>query len=410
MRRRHASLIFILVTVFLDVLGIGLIIPVLPELVTELSGGDTSGGSRVYGLFVAVYAAMQFLFAPLLGALSDRYGRRPVLLISLFGAGVDYLVLAVSPNLAWLFVARLVAGITAANITVANAYIADVSKPEDRAKNFGLVGAMFGLGFIVAPMVGGLLGNIGLRIPFLAAAVVVLANWLYGYFVLPESLPAERRKPFTLKEANPLGSLLNLRRFAGVLDLAAVLFFSNMAHVALQSVWVLYTGYRYGWGPLANGLALAVVGVLTVLVQGLLVRPVLKRFGEWGTALIGLSASVVSFTLYGLASEGWMLIAAMFVGGLGGLAGPAVQGLVSKSVSDREQGSAQGALASLGSLTAVLSPLISTAVFAYFTGASAPLQLPGAPFFLGTAMLVAGVLLTLRARRRAQVGAAPSSG
>jgi MFS transporter, DHA1 family, tetracycline resistance protein len=401
MRARRASLAFILITVFLDVLGIGLVIPVFPQLVTELTGGDVSDGSRMYGLFIAAYATMQFLFAPLLGALSDRFGRRPVLLVSLFGAGVDYLVLAVAPTLAWLFVARLIAGVTAANITVANAYIADVTAPQDRARNFGLLGAMFGLGFIVAPAIGGVLGSVGLRVPFYAAAAVVLANWLYGYFVLPESLPAEKRRAFAWERADPLRAVAALRRFAGVLDLAGVLFAANLANVALQSVWVLYTGYRFGWGPLENGLSLTVVGVLSVFVQAVLLRPVLARLGEWRTLTLGLAAGAVSLTLYGLATEPWMLLATMALGALGGLAGPAAQGLVSRAVSDQEQGSAQGAIASLASLTAIVSPLAATFVFAYATRSDAGWTLPGAPFFLGALLFAVAFALSRRAARRA---------
>jgi DHA1 family tetracycline resistance protein-like MFS transporter len=379
---------------------------VFPELVTQMAGGDVSDGSRTYGLFIAAYATMQFLFAPLLGALSDRFGRRPVLLVSLFGAGVDYLLLAIAPNLAWLFIARLIAGVTAANITVANAYIADVTKPEDRARNFGLLGAMFGLGFIVAPAIGGVLGNVGLRVPFYAAAAVVLANWLYGFFVLPESLPAAKRRAFEWRRADPLRAVVALRRFAGVLDLAGVLFAANLANVALQSVWVLYTGYRFGWGPLENGLSLTVVGVLSVVVQAVVLRPVLARLGEWRTLAVGLGAGVVSMTLYGLASEPWMLLATMAIGALGGLAGPAAQGLVSRAVSDQEQGSAQGAIASLGSLTAIISPLVATFVFAYATRGDAGWTLPGAPFFLGAALFAVAFGLSRRAARRA----GPSTG
>jgi MFS transporter, DHA1 family, tetracycline resistance protein len=401
-RRRQAAVPFILVTIFLDVLGIGLIIPVLPQLITEMSGGGISDGSRVYGLFVAAYAAMQFLFAPILGALSDRYGRRSVLLISLFGAGVDYLVMGLAPTLAWLFAARLIAGLTAANITVANAYIADVTPPEDRAKRFGLVGAAFGLGFIVAPAVGGILGTYGLRLPFFAAAAVVLVNWLYGYFVLPESLPAERRKPFRLRQANPVGSVRRLGAYPGVRGLAVVVMVANMAYLILQSVWVLYTSLRFGWGPLENGLALTVLGVLTALVQGVLIRPILTRIGERRAVVVGLAASVASFTLYAVVPYGWMMLIAMVVGSLGGIAGPSLQGLISRSVSASEQGSVQGALASLVSFVSVLSPLVATWLFAFFTGPEAPLVLPGAPFLFGAMLLAAAIGLAMRAAARVQ--------
>jgi MFS transporter, DHA1 family, tetracycline resistance protein len=406
--RRQASIAFILVTIFLDVLGIGLIIPVLPQLIAELSAGGISDGARVYGLFVAAYAAMQFLFAPILGALSDRFGRRPVLLISLFGAGLDYLVMGFAPSLAWLFAARLVAGLTAANITVANAYIADITPPADRAKRFGLVGAAFGLGFIVAPAIGGLLGSYGLRIPFFAAAAVVLLNWLYGYFVLPESLPRARRRPFQLRQANPIGSIGRLRAFPGVPGLAIVAVVANMAYLILQSVWVLYTSLRFGWGPLENGLALTVLGVLTAFVQGVAIRPLLARLGERRAIVVGLSASVASFTLYALVPAGWMMLPVMAIGSLGGIAGPALQGLISRSVSDAEQGGVQGALASLGSIAAIVSPLLATALFALFTGPAAPIQLPGAPFLFGALLLAMAIVLALRAADVARRAAPPA--
>lgn len=404
--RRRASIVFILITIFLDVLGIGLILPVLPQLIDELSAGGLSEASRVYGLFVAAYAAMQFLFAPVLGALSDRFGRRPVLLVSLFGAGIDYLVMGLAPGLAWLFAARLVAGLTAANITVANAYVADVTAPADRAQRYGLIGAAFGLGFIVAPAIGGLLGSYGLRLPFFAAAVVVLLNWLYGYFVLPESLHEDRRRPFRLRQANPLGSVRRLGAHPGVAGLAVVSVVATMAYLILQSVWVLYTGLRFGWGPLENGLALTVLGVLTALVQGVAMRPLLARLGERRAIVVGLSASVVSFTAYALVPAGWMMLPVMAMGSLGGIAGPALQGLVSRSVSDAEQGSVQGALASLGSLAAIVSPIVATWLFAYFTGPHAPIDLPGAPFLFGAALLTMAIGLATRAAERARRAAA----
>ena len=402
MKTRTASIIFILITIFLDVLGIGLIIPVLPQLITELSAGDVSNAARTYGLFIAAYAAMQFLFAPVLGALSDRFGRRPVLLVSLFGAGLDYLMMGLAPNLAWLFAARLIAGLTAANITVANAYIADITAPAERAKRYGLVGAAFGLGFIVAPAFGGLLGNIDLRLPFFAAAGIVLLNWLYGYFVLPESLPAERRRPFALRRANPIGSVGRLRAYPGVPGLALVVVASNVAYLVLQAVWVLFTTLRFGWGPLENGLALAFLGVLTALVQGLGIRPILTRLGERRAIVLGLASSVASFTLYAVVPSGWMMLPVMVVGSLGGIAGPALQGLISRSVSDAEQGSVQGALASLGSLAAIASPLLATALFAYFTGAATPVFLPGAPFLFGAIMLGVAIVLASRSAAVAQ--------
>jgi DHA1 family tetracycline resistance protein-like MFS transporter len=401
-KRRQASIVFILITIFLDVLGIGLIIPVLPQLITELSNGDVAGAAGAYGIFVAAYAAMQFLFAPILGALSDRYGRRPVLLVSLLGAGLDYLVMGFAPTLAWLFAARLLAGVTAANITVANAYIADVTPPAERAARYGLIGAAFGMGFIIAPAFGGVLGNIDLRLPFFAAAGIVLLNWLYGFFILPESLPVEKRRPLRLRQANPIGSVLRLRGYPGVGGLALVSIAANMAYLLLQTVWVLYTSLRFGWGPLENGLALALLGVLTALMQGLAIRPLLARLGERRAIVIGLAASVTSFTLYAFAPAGWVMLPAMVIGSLGGVAGPAIQGLISRSVADTEQGAVQGALASLGSLTAVVAPLIGTALFATFSAATAPIYFPGAPFVFGAAMLLIAIAWARRAAARAQ--------
>jgi MFS transporter, DHA1 family, tetracycline resistance protein len=408
-RSRAASLPFIFVTIFLDVLGIGLIIPVLPQLVTELSGGGISGGSRVYGLFVASYAAMQFLFAPILGALSDRYGRRPVLLVSLFGAGVDYIAMGLAPTLAWLFAARLVAGLTAANITVANAYIADITPPQDRARRFGLVGAAFGLGFIIAPAFGGILGSYDLRLPFFAAAAIVLVNWLYGYFILPESLPPAGRRPFRFRQANPVGSVRRLAGRPGVPGLAVVLVVANMAYLILQSVWVLYTSLRFGWGPLENGLALTVFGVLTALVQGVLIRPILARLGERSTIVLGLSASVTAFVLYALVPQGWMMLGVMVIGSFGGVTTPALQGLISRSFGAGEQGGVQGALASLVSFISVISPLVATSLFSFFTAPQAPVFLPGAPFLFGATLLALAMLLAARAAARAAAAPPPEA-
>lgn len=397
---------FILLTVFMSVLGIGLVVPVLPQLITELAGDDLAVGARTYGLFVAVYAAMQFLFAPVLGALSDRFGRRPVLLVSVFGAGLDYLVMALAPGIALLFAARAFAGLTAANITVANAYIADITPAPERARRFGLVGAAFGLGFIVGPAIGGLLGSYGLRVPFFAAAAVTLINWLYGYFVLPESLPLARRRRFMLRSAHPLGSIARLRAFRGVPSLAAVVVIAAMAHQLLQSVWVLFTGLRFGWGPLENGLALAFLGVTTALMQGAGIRPLLARFGERRAIALGLSASIAAYTLYALVPLGWMLFPVMAIGSLGGLTGPALQGRISRAVSEDEQGGVQGALASLGSLAAIVSPIVATALFALFTAPHAPWTLPGAPFLLGALLLTAGLALAQRATRTEPEGTA----
>lgn len=389
-------MVFILVTVFMSVLGIGLIIPVLPALITELAGGELAAGARVYGLFVAVYAGMQFLFAPLLGALSDRVGRRPVLIVSVLGAGVDYLMMGLAPGLGWLFAARVIAGITAANITVANAYIADITAVEDRAKSFGLIGAAFGLGFIVAPAIGGVLGDIGLRVPFFVAAAVALVNGLYGLLVLPESLPRERRQAFHWQRANPIGSVLTLRTFPGVGGLALVIAIANFAQATLQAVWVLFTAFRFGWGPLENGLALAFLGVLTTAMQGAGIRPILRILGERRAVLLGLGAAVVSYLLYAFIPAAWMMPLVMVIGSASGITGPALLGMISRSVADGLQGSVQGAIASLSSLAAIAGPLIGSALFALFTTPGATLTFAGAPFLFGAFTLACGLLIALR--------------
>jgi DHA1 family tetracycline resistance protein-like MFS transporter len=391
---------FILVTLFLDILGIGIIIPVLPHLVTDMLGGDASRAAFYYGAIAASFALMQFLFAPVLGALSDRVGRRPVLLVALFGFGVNYLMLGFAPNLAWLFAARILSGITGASITTGNAYIADISTSADRAQNYGLVGAAFGLGFIFGPAIGGVLGHLGPRVPFFAAAAIVMVNWLYGLLVLPESLPRDRRRSFSWSAANPLGSVLQLRKYRMVAGLALAFIFVALAQRGLESIWVLYTKYRYGWEELQNGLALALVGITAAFVQGYLIRRIVPRTGERRAVVIGLAVAMLGFVLYGLSTQGWMMLTVVVVTSLGGIAGPAIQGLVAGSVTPSEQGTVQGSLTSLMSLTAIFAPLIATQLFGFFTGAGAPFELPGIPFFAGAVFLVVALAAVLRAFRR----------
>ncbi|MFH1807972.1 MAG: TCR/Tet family MFS transporter [Pseudomonadota bacterium] len=391
--RRQAAMVFIVVTLLLDVIGLGIIIPVLPHLVEHMLGDDASRAAEVYGLLASSYAVMQFLFAPVLGALSDRFGRRPVLLVALFGFGINYLIMGFAPSIFWLFLARILSGVTGASITTANAYIADISTPQNRSQNFGLVGAMFGIGFIIGPAVGGVLGHFGPRVPFFAAAAVVFANFLYGLLVLPESLAVEHRRPFKLTRANPLIGVLSLGRFKLVAGLALAFTFASLAQRGLETVWVLYTSYRYGWHELENGLALALVGVTAAIVQGGLIRKIMPVLGERRAVVAGLSLSLISMVLYGLASQSWMMLAVVAVSALGGISMPAIQGLVAGSVPPSEQGSVQGTLTSLMSLTAIAAPLISSQLFAFFTRPTAPLQLPGAPFFAG-ALFVSLALVT----------------
>ncbi len=399
-QNRQAGMIFIVITLFLDVLGLGIIIPILPSLVTSFVGGDESQAASYYGMIASSFAAMQFLFAPLLGSLSDRYGRRPVLLLALAGFGVNYLMLGLAPSLTWLFVARIFSGITGASFTTGNAYIADVSDESNRAQNFGMVGAVFGLGFIAGPAMGGLLGSIGPRVPFFVSAAIVGVNLVYGYFVLPESLAPENRRPFSFRRANPLGGLALLGQYKIVAGLALALVFFSLAQRGLETVWVLYTSYRYGWSELNNGMALALVGVMAALVQGGLIRKVVPLLGERRTVLTGLAVTVVGFVAYGLASQGWMMLAVVVFASLGGMAAPAIQGIVAGKVAASEQGAVQGTLTSLISLTAIVAPLISTQLFSFFTGAGAPVEMPGMPFFAGAVFAAIGLVVVVVVFRR----------
>ena len=406
---RTPALGFILVVVTLDILGIGLIIPILPRLIKEFSGGDTVAASHAAGWLNALYALMQFLFAPLLGSLSDKVGRRPVLLLSQFGLALDYLLLAFAPNLSWFVVGRIIAGITGANFAAATAYIADVSPPEKRAANFGLIGAAFGIGFIIGPLMGGAFGQLGTRVPFYAAGALTLINWLFGLFILPESLKPENRRPLDWKRANPFGAFVELARRPRVFGLAICAFLSFVAHQVYPSVWVLYTEYRYAWNPLWNGLSLALVGVCAAVVQGVLTGPIVERLGDWRTAFFGLAATALAYAAYGLATAGWMIYVIIVFGSIGGLCGPAIQGLVSNSVGDDEQGAVQGAVTSIESVAGVVGPLISTSLFSYFIGPERPMPVPGAPFFSSAIIALFALASAWLAKRTMAAESAPKA-
>ncbi|MBM3823970.1 MAG: TCR/Tet family MFS transporter [Verrucomicrobia bacterium] len=407
MSSRRPALAFILVTLALDVLGIGVIIPILPKLVEQFEGGSVAEASGSYGLLSASYSLMQFGFAPLLGCLSDRFGRRPVILASLFGAGVDYFLMAWAPSLGWFFVARIISGVTGANFAAAAAYIADISPPEKRAAHFGLIGAAFGLGFILGPALGGFLGGYGLRVPFVVAGVITLLNWLYGWWVLPESLPPELRRRVSWDRANPVGALLRLGRYPRVLNLAAVHFLIQLAHQSLPSTWVLYTGYRYGWSVRQTGISLAIVGLMAAVVQGGLTRFLIPRLGEGRAVLMGLVVSAGSFAGYGLATEGWMIYAILIVGSLGGITNPAVQSWVSRSVGADEQGGVQGSLTSLASLAGVAGPPLMTWIFGVFVSDGTSLRLPGAAFFCSGLLVSWAAVMAWGILRRNQVEGVP---
>ena len=396
---RRAALVFIVITVVLDFLALGVIVPVLPTLVVDFMHGDTARAAEVYGLFGTVWALMQFVFSPVLGALSDRFGRRPVILISNFGLGLDYIVMAMAPSLTWLFVGRVLSGITAASYSTAMAYIADVSPPDQRARGFGLLGAAFGFGFIIGPAVGGLLGTIEPRLPFWFAGALSLANAAYGLFVLPESLPIERRAPFRWRGANPIGSLTLLRSHPELLGLSAAYFLYFIAHEVLPSSFVLYSTYRYGWTEREVGFFMAGIGVCGMIVQAGLAQPAVRRLGERRVLLGGLICGAIAFTLYGLVPRGALLSLGVPLQSLWGLSSVAAQGLMTRRVDASSQGQLQGATASLRGIGGMIGPGLFTLTFAHFIGADAARHLPGAPFFLAAGLLVASMAIAARVTR-----------
>ncbi|MGI4867200.1 MAG: TCR/Tet family MFS transporter [Janthinobacterium lividum] len=398
--KRPAALAFIFVTILIDVIGLGIIIPVMPSLIEQLTGEGISQAAKYGGYLSFAYAAAQFFFAPVMGGLSDRFGRRPVLLASLLGLGCDYLFLALAPTLGWLFVGRVVAGITGASFTTATAYIADVSPPEKRAQNFGLVGAAFGLGFIVGPLLGGFFGEFGPRVPFIAAAGLSLLNFLYGLFLIPESLPASQRRPFEWARANALASLLRLGKYPQIIGLVAALVLLYLAGSATQSVWTFYTILKFGWGLRLISYSLGVVGLGALVVQGGLVRVAIPKLGPARSMVIGILCYVVGFVLFAFASQGWMMFAFTAVYALGGLAGPAMQGAISSQVPPTEQGELQGTLTSLISATGVVGPLFMTSLFTFFTSKAAPVYFPGMPFLVGAGLTVVALLIAAGPLRR----------
>lgn len=397
MTRRQPAILFIFITLFLDIFGIGVIVPVLPELVKEMSGADVETASHAVGWLGALYALMQFVFSPVLGSLSDRFGRRPVILLSLLGSGLDYLLLAWAPSLAWLFVGRIIAGITAANFSAASAYIADVTPPEKRAAGFGIIGAAFGLGFIAGPAIGGLLGEHGLRVPFLVAAGITLLNCLYGLLVLPESLAPENRREFHWKSVHPIRALKALGRWPVVASLAGTHFFINVAHNIYPSLWVLYTGERYGWGSREVGISLSVVGIMSAIVQAGLAGRILAVIGERRGVFIGLIAMAAAMAAYGLATSAWMIYVIIVIGSFGSIGTPAAQSLITRSVPADEQGAVQGALSSLTSVAGIVGPILWTWIFAASVKAQGALHLPGLAFFGAGALTLVGLWLAMRA-------------
>ncbi|EHQ29564.1 major facilitator superfamily MFS_1 [Mucilaginibacter paludis DSM 18603] len=398
--KRPAALGFIFITLLIDVTGFGIIIPVFPKLIQHLVHGDLSTAARYGGYLTVAYAVMQFLFAPVIGNLSDKYGRRPVLLGSLLGFGVDYLFLAFAPTIWWLFLGRVIAGITGASFTTATAYIADISTNENRAQNFGMVGAAFGMGFIIGPVLGGVLGNYSTQLPFIAASALALLNALYGYFVLPESLPADKRRKFELSRANPIGSLVQLGRYPAVLGLITSYVLIYLAAQSVQTVWTFYTMEKFNWSEAWVGYSLGFIGLLVGAVQGGLTRLVIPKLGNQRSVTLGLLLYSIGLILFAFASKSWMMFAFSIPYCLGGIAGPALQGIITAEVPANEQGELQGGLTSLVSLTSIAGPFIMTTLFAYFTGKNAPLQFPGAPFMLGAICMLLATVFAVRSFKR----------
>ncbi len=393
---KNAAIGFIFITLTIDVIGWGLIIPVMPRLLVELKHIPLNETSKWGGYLVSAFATMQFLFAPLMGNLSDRFGRRPVILLSLLGFCIDYIILVLAHNYAWLLIGRLLAGITGASFTAASAYIADISTDENRAKNFGLIGAAFGLGFVLGPALGGLLASWGLRAPFYAAAVLCFVNFLYGYFILPESLNPENRRAFSWSKANPAGSLLFFTKHKEIAALVVAFIFIYLAAHAVQSNWSYFTMYVFNWTERQVGFSLAMVGVLVAAVQGGLIRIVNPRIGDEKSTYWGLLLYALGLALFSFATQSWMMYLFLVPYCLGGITGPALQSTISKHVSKKEQGLLQGSLTSLMSLTSIFGPLIMTSLFNYATHKETAFHFPGAPFLLGSAFMLISVFVAWR--------------
>ncbi len=394
--KRNAALGFIFVTLLIDVIGFGIIIPVLPKLIEDLTGEGLSKASQYGGWLTFAYAVTQFFFSPVLGGLSDKYGRRPVLLFALLGLGIDYVFMAFAPTIAWLFVGRAIAGITGASFTTATAYIADISEPEKRAQNFGMVGAAFGLGFIIGPVIGGLASQWGHRMPFMVAAAFSLLNLAYGYFVLPESLIKENRRSFSWQRANPLGSLLHLKKYPVVGGLISSLVLLYLAGHAVQSNWTYFTMLKFSWDEKMVGYSLGFVGLIIALVQGWLIRLIIPKLGQKKSLYLGLGLNALGLLLFAFAAQGWMMFAILIPYALGGIAGPSLQGIISAQVPATEQGELQGGLTSLMSITSVIGPLLMNNLFAWFTNSKTPVYFPGAPFIAGLVFAVVSLTLSVR--------------
>lgn len=403
--KNQAALGFIFITMLIDVIGWGIIIPVIPGLIEELIQGDISEAAKVGGWITFAYAITQFVFAPLIGSLSDQYGRRPIILISLLGFTLDYILLALAPSITWLFIGRIIAGITGASITTASAYIADISTIENRAKNFGMIGAAFGLGFIIGPVIGGLLGQYGARVPFYAAAALCFLNFLYGYFILPESLPKEKRSVLNLKKANPIGSFLHLKKYPKLIGLASSMFLLYVASHAIQSNWNFFTMYKFNWDEKMVGISLGVIGLFVALVQGVLIRWVNPWLGNEKSIYAGFFLYSLGMLLFTFANQSWMMFIFLIPYCLGGIAGPALQAVISIQVPETEQGKIQGTLTSLMSASAIVGPPLMTGIFYYFTKEQTPFKFAGAPFLLASILMTISAVMAYYSFRKNSLSA-----
>lgn len=399
------AMAFIFVTILIDSIGLGIILPVLPQLIEDLTGEGLSEAARYGGWLLFIYALAQFICSPIIGNLSDRFGRRPVLLLSLTAMGLDYILMGFAPTIIWLFIGRLISGICGASYSTANAYIADVTPPESRAQSFGLMGAAFGLGFIIGPVAGGFLGEFGPRAPFFAAAGLALANALYGYLIIPETLPPERRRAFSWARANTMGAFAHLRGIPAAAMLAITLFFHQLAHFVLPSIWSFYVMEKFGWSVREIGYSLGVAGLSMAIVQGGLIRSVIPRIGAERAAYVGLVFAAIGYFGYAFSTTGWALYAFMVPAALAGLAFPSINGLISVLVPANAQGELQGALGSISGMTAIIGPVVMTQLFGYFTSAAAPVNFPGAAFFAAGLLELAAVLMLVRVIRRSAASA-----
>ena len=398
--KKSPAMVFIFITMLIDIIGLGIIIPVIPKLISQLINGDISEAAKYGGWLLFAYAITQFVFSPLIGNLSDKFGRRPIILISLFGFSLDYLLLAFAPTITWLFIGRIISGITGASITTAAAYIADVSTPENRAKNFGLIGAAFGMGFIIGPVIGGFLGQYGARVPFYAAAILCMVNFLYGFFILPESLSKENRRDFNWKRANPIGAILNLKKYPKLIVLIVAVFILYVASHAVQSNWSYFTIYKFGWNEKMVGISLGVVGLLVGLVQGGLIRYTSPRLGNKKSIVIGMALYCVGMFLFATASQSWMMFVFLIPYCLGGISGPALQSVISEQVPATEQGEIQGTLTSIMSASSIIGPPMMSTIFYFFTHKWAPFQFAGAPFVLGGILMLISLVIAYKALRK----------